>query len=214
MVARPGDEASYLGAILEIFHRQGSELGVLTFTRGEESPYNDSLQRLDSVRMYEFCAATSVLRVAHRRIVDFPEAELCRLPVERLAEHVIRMMSGWDVDLIVTVDGRRIDRTAAAAACWAGRAHDVPVLAWTLPHKVAHAVMEASGMTVAGDSDNRIDFELTVDRGTQRYAMRAHQSQHSGAGHQLARLTVQGDREWMRWLVPAGVSAPVEEVRA
>ena len=92
--------------------------------------------------------------------------------------------------------------SAACVACQAGRELDIPVLAWTLPHEVARHVRDATGLCVAGDAGLRIDFELSVRRTTQKYAMRAHYSQSRGAGTQLARLALQGDREWLRWLVP------------
>jgi LmbE family N-acetylglucosaminyl deacetylase len=203
VVVRPGDEACYLGAVLEIFSRRGSEVGVLAFTRGDRSSDTDSPARLDSIRLFEFDAAASALRATHRVVVDYLESDLRRLPVERLAEHVTRMIREWSVDLIVTVDGRFTDRAAAAAACHAGREHDVPVLAWTLPHGVARRVVNAGGLMVTGDTERRIDFELRVHRKVQRSAMRAHRSLPHGDGAQLARLTVQGDREWLRWLVPA-----------
>lgn len=215
VVARPGDEAYYLGAVLDSCRAQGSSISVLAFTRGEASPYNDSHERLDSVRPFEFDAAASVLRAEHRRLVDYPDGQLSRLPVERLAEHVIRMIREYDIDLLLTVDGRVTDRTAAYAACHAGRQCEVPVLGWTLPHDVARAVRKASGVTMTGDSCRRIDLELRVRRKTQRYAMRAHDSQCRGDAAQLARLAIQGDREWLRWLVPAqtGGSSLTDGVR-
>ncbi len=203
VVARPGDEACYLGAVLEAFRRGGSEVNVLAFSRGDASPYNDSMEHLGSIRPFELDAAASALRASHCLLADYPEAELRRLPIARLAERVIRMIGEWDADLLLTVDGRVGDRIAANVACHAGHAAEVPVLGWTLPHEVATAVREATGMSVTGDADVRIDFELAVRRTIQRYAMRAHCSQSRGDGTQLARLTVQGDREWLRWLVPA-----------
>lgn len=202
VVARPGDEACYLGAVLDAFHRAGSDVSVLAFSRGEASPYNESMERLGVVRPFEFDAAASALRAAHCVLADYPEAELRRLPVARLAERVIRVVREWCVDLLLTVDGRVGDRTAACVACHAGRELDIPVLAWTLPHEVASAVRQATGLPVAGDAGLRIDFELTVRRGAQECAMRAHYSQVRGGGIHLARLAVQGDREWLRWLVP------------
>lgn len=208
VVARPGDEACYLGAILEIFHRNGVEMGVLALTRGESSPYNDSLYRLDLIRPFELDAAASVLRVAHRMVVDYPETDLCRLPTEQLAEHVIRMIKEWRIDLIITVDGRFVNRAAAAAACRAAHERDVPALAWTLPHEVARQVERAGGLTVKGDAEQRIDFDVRVDRRLQRAAMRAHRSQRGGDPAHLTRLAVQGDHEWLRWLVGAHVREP------
>jgi hypothetical protein len=83
-------------------------------------------------------------------------------------------------------------------------------MGWTLPHAVARSVREATGLSVTGDAERRIDFELRVRRTIQRYAMLAHWSQSRGDGTHLARLAVQGDREWLRWLVPA--SAYEEEL--
>jgi LmbE family N-acetylglucosaminyl deacetylase len=207
VVARPGDEACYLGAVLDAFHCGGSELSVLAFSRGDASPYNDSMEQLGAIRPFEFDAAASALRAAHCLLADYPEAELRRLPVAQLAERVMRMVHEWRVDLLLTVDGRLGDRTAACVACHAGRELSVPVLAWTLPHEVAKSVREATGLPVSGDAGLRIDFELQVHRTIQRCAMRAHCSQSGGDGTQLARLQVQGDHEWLRWLVP-GADAP------
>lgn len=202
VVARPGDESSYLGAILDAFRAGGGALSALAFTRGEASPYNESIERLETVRLFEFEHAASALRIAHRMLVDYPDTGLHRFPVERLAEHVCRAVRRCEVDLIVTIDGRLTERSAAYAAVHAGRACGVPVLGWTLPHAVARAVSAASGLAVTGDAHRRIDFELRVGRESQYRAMREHRSQAPGDGVQLARLAVQGDREWLRWLFP------------
>jgi LmbE family N-acetylglucosaminyl deacetylase len=204
VVARPGDEACYLGAVLDAFRCGGSQVSVLAISRGDGTPYNDTMELLRSIRPFEFDAAASALRAAHCLLADYPEGELRRLPVARLAERVIRSIHEWDVDLVLTVDGRLDDRIAACVACHAGRELAVPVLAWTLPHEVARSVRETTGLSVTGDADLRIDFELRVRRTAQRCAMRAHGSQSSGDSIQLARLAIQGDREWLRWLVPYG----------
>jgi LmbE family N-acetylglucosaminyl deacetylase len=202
VVARPGDEACYLGAVLDAFRRNGSQVSVLAISRGDASPYNDSMARLTAIRPFEFDAAASALRASHCMLADYPEAELRRLPVARLAERVIRVVREWNVDLLLTVDGRLGDRMAACVACHAGRELAIPVLGWTLPHDVAKVVRETTGLSVTGDADLRIDFELRVCRDAQQCAMRAHGSQVRGDCTQRARLAVQGDREWLRWLVP------------
>lgn len=204
VVARPGDEACYLGAVLDAFRCRGSQVSVLAISRGDATPYNDTMELLSSIRPFEFDAAASALRAEHCLLADFPEAELRRLPVARLAERVIRSIHEWCVDLLITVDGRLGDRIGACVACHAGRELAIPVLGWTLPHEVAKSVREATGLSVTGDADLRIDFELRVQRTAQRCAMRAHCSQSSGEGIHLARLAIQGDREWLRWLVPYG----------
>ena len=204
VVAKPGDEACYLGAVLDAFRCGGSQVNVLAISRGDASPYNDSMERLASVRPFELDASASALRASHCMLADYPEAELRRLPVARLAERVIRMVREWDVDLLLTGDGRLDDRIAACVACHAGRELALPVLGWTLPHDVAKTVREATGLSVTGDAESRIDFEVRVGRTIQRYAMSAHCSQACGDATHLARLAVQGAREWLRWLVPWG----------
>lgn len=207
VVARPGDESSYLGAILDAYRRAGGLVGVLAFTRGEASPHNDTAEPLESLRLREFEHATGALRLGHRTLADYPDGRLHRFPVERLAEHVERAVRRWEVDLIVTIDGRLAERSAAHAAVWAGRQCGVPVLGWTLPHAVARAVSRATGLAVTGDAHGRIEFELRVTREAreaQRRAMNEHRSQSPDEVVQLARLAVQGDREWLRWLFASG----------
>lgn len=202
VVARPGDEVYYLGAVLDAFGRAGSTVSVLAFSRGDASPYNESMEHLDTIRLLEFDAAVSTLRADHCLLADYAEADLHRLPIARLAERVIRSVREWGADILLTVDGRMGDRVAACVACQAGRELTVPVLAWTLPHEVARRVRKATGLSVTGDPGRRIDFQLRVRRTVQRNAISAHGSQCAGEGTHLARLVVQGDREWLRWLVP------------
>src|SRR3954469_6564773 len=120
VVARPGDEACYLGAVLDAFRCGGSDVSVLAFTRGDASPYNESMEHLGSIRPFEFDAAASALRAAHCMLADYPEAELRRLPIARLAERVTRIINEWGIDLLLTVDGRLGDRIAACVTCQAG----------------------------------------------------------------------------------------------
>ncbi|GAA0344172.1 PIG-L family deacetylase [Actinoallomurus spadix] len=202
VVARPGDETWYLGAVLETFRSHGAHIGVLCFTRGEKSPYNDSLCRLETIRPREFDAATAVLHAEYRTLIDYPDDGLNGYPIDELTEHVTRAITEWDADLLLTVDGRGTERTAARAAVHAGRERGIPVLAWTLPHDLARAARHAGGPAMSGDLYSRIDFEVRVDRRIQRQAARAHRSQNGGDRPQQARLALQGDYEWLRRLVP------------
>jgi hypothetical protein len=76
------------------------------------------------------------------------------------------------------------------------------VLAWTLPHDVASAVHHVGGPAIGGDSATRIDITVHVDRRVQWQATHTHRSQAGGDGPEKARLALQADREWLRWLVP------------
>ncbi|MCO5972355.1 PIG-L deacetylase family protein [Actinoallomurus soli] len=209
VVARPGDETWYLGAVLDAFRSRGARIGVLCFTHGERSPYNDSLCRLETIRPWEFEAATAVLRAEHRTLIDYPDDGLSGPPIEELTEHITRVITEWDADLLLTVDGRGTERTTARAAVHAGRERGVPVLAWTLPHDLARAVRHAGGPPMSGDLYSRIDFEVRVDRRVQLQAARAHRSQHDGDRPQRARLALQGDHEWLRRLLPPAPTAAI-----
>jgi LmbE family N-acetylglucosaminyl deacetylase len=205
VVARPGDESWYLGAILDAFHAQGSRLSVLSFTRGERSGFNDSLHRLESIRLWEFEAAAFALGADHCTMADYPDKGLSRFPIEQLTEHVTREIRERKVDLLLTIDGRLTERIAPHAAVRAGRECGIPVLAWTLPHGVAQAVRRVAGLAVTGDPYHRIDLEVPVRRQRQWQATGEHHSQAAGDSVQRARLAVQGDREWLRWLVPPDI---------
>lgn len=189
VVARPGDESYYLGGVLDAFRKGGAAVGVLCLTRGENSPYNDSMEPLETIRRFEFEVAMFVLRAEYRQLADFPDKALGEVPVAELAERVVRMIHECRADLLLTVNGRPGDPSAAEAASRAGQDLRIPVLAWTPPREMTN-----------GPSPP-IDFGVRVDRRVQRCAMRAHHSQGSGDEAHIARLTRQGDREWLRWLV-------------
>jgi CBS domain-containing protein/LmbE family N-acetylglucosaminyl deacetylase len=202
VVARPGDESYYLGAILDSFRAQETKVSALVFSMGEASPYNSSLDRLESVRPFEFELATFVLRASYRLLIDYPDGGLARVPLAERVERVTRMIRECAADLLLVVDGAAADHAVVEAAYAAGRAAGIPVLAWTLPADVADAVRASGGLAVAGCPRPEIDFAVQVSRKVQQRAMSAHRSQAAGADAHAARFGVQGDREWLRWLVP------------
>jgi N-acetylglucosamine malate deacetylase 2 len=198
VVARPGDESGYLGAVLDAFRLAGAAVNVLALTSGGSSPDDDASCLLDLVRSLEFDLAASVLGVERRFVLDHGDEALLRLGVDELAGHVRRVVRECDADLLVTVDGRGTESAVPHAVTRAGRECDVPVLGWTLPCDVARSVRRASGLAVTGNRS--IDVEIRVRRSTQRRAMRVHRSLVREDRVQLARLAIQGDREWLRWL--------------
>jgi N-acetylglucosamine malate deacetylase 2 len=200
VVARPGDESGYLGAVLDAFRVGGAAVNVLALTGGGSSLDGDASHLLDLVRSLEFDLAASALGAERRFVLDLGDTALLRLGVDELAGHVRRVVRECGADLLVTVDARGTECAVPLAVARAGRECGVPVLGWTLPSDVARSVRRASGLAVTGNRS--IDVEIRVRRSTQRRAMRAHRSQQRGDRVQLARLAIQGDREWLRWLVP------------
>lgn len=200
VVARPGDESGYLGAVLDAFHLAGAAVNVLCLTNGGPSPDGDTAHLLGLIRSLEFDLAASALGARRRYLIDRPDTELPRLGVGELAGHVRRVVRECDADLLVTVDGRITESAVTHAVARAGRESGIPVLGWTLPCDVARSVRRAGGLAVTGDGS--VDVETRVRRSTQRRAMLAHRSRAREDRVQLARLAIQGDWEWLRWLVP------------
>jgi hypothetical protein len=75
------------------------------------------------------------------------------------------------------------------------------VLAWTLPADVAADVRAAGGSGVPNHPGSAMDFAVQVSRRAQLRAIRAHRSLAAAEPAQRIRLDVQGDQEWLHWLV-------------
>jgi LmbE family N-acetylglucosaminyl deacetylase len=201
VAGRPGDEAYYLGALLDAFRASGTTVSALVFTGGTAAPHDGSLGAAASARSIEFEVASFVLRVTHRLMIDYPDGGLGQVPAVELAGQVVEMIRRTSADLLLTADAGVADPSVVEAACTAGRATGVPVLAWTLPAGVSAEVRAAGGRGVPDHPAGETDFEVRIARKVQRRAMRAHRRQSEVEHAQLARLDVQGDREWLRWLV-------------
>jgi LmbE family N-acetylglucosaminyl deacetylase len=200
VVGRPGDEAYYLGAILDFFRAAGTMVSALVFTSGRAAPH-DGNPGSAAARPFEFEVASFVLRVTHRLMIDYPDDGLDQVPAVERARRVLEMLRRSAADLLLTADPGAIDPLVVEAVCAAGRSAGVPVLAWTLPADVAAEVRTAGGLGVPDHPVDDPDFELRITRKVQRRAMRAHRSQAEVEHAQIARLDVQGDREWLHWLV-------------
>jgi N-acetylglucosamine malate deacetylase 2 len=204
VVGRPGDEAYCLGAVLDAFRAGGTKVSALVFTSGKAAPRGGSFGTAASARPFEFEVASFVLRVTHRLMIDYPDGGLDQVPVVERMRRVVEMIRQSSADLLLTADPGAVDPLAVEAACAAGRATGVPVLAWTLPADVAAEVRAAGGLGMPDDPVRDPDFELRIARKVQRRAMRAHRSQAEMEHAQSIRLDVQGDREWLHWLEPPG----------
>lgn len=200
VVGRPGDEANYLGAVLDAFRAGGTKVSALVFTSGKTASRDGSFRAAASTRP-EFEVASFVLRVTHRLMLDYRDGGLDQVPAVERARRVVEMIRRSSADLLLTADPGTVDPLVVEAVCAAGRTTGVPVLAWTLPVDVADEVRAAGGLGVPEHPVHETDFEVRIARKVQRRAMRAHRSQAAAEHAQIARLDVQGDREWLHWLV-------------
>lgn len=193
VIARPGQESADLGAVLSVFRLRGARLGVLCLTRGEASELNGTCGRLESVRPWELQAAAELLRVSSVSVADYPDSRLEYVPVDRVAEHILRAARRHGADLLLVVDpsaAADADTVAVArAACVAASRGGPPVLARTLDGPGARWQLD-------------LGPDAQAIRALQRCAVDAHVSQraaHPGI-HRL--LDLRADRELVRWLSP------------
>src|SRR5262249_19295479 len=90
VVARPGPESADLGALLYAFRRAGAGLVLLCLTRGEASPLNATIERLETRRPWELQVAGAVLGISSVAVADYPDGGLAETPLAELAELVQR----------------------------------------------------------------------------------------------------------------------------
>jgi N-acetylglucosamine malate deacetylase 2 len=150
-------------------------------------------------------------------LLIYPDGGPASVPPSELAAHAAAAARHGAVGLL-TFDDTRITRhrdhqAATGAAVLAGRQAGLPVLAWTLPEAVAAPLPAATGQDFAGEPAGRMDLCVRVSRNRQRWAALLHATQLSPGAVLWRRLQLQGDCEYLRWLVPPwkqGGTAPAE----
>jgi LmbE family N-acetylglucosaminyl deacetylase len=213
VVGRPGDEATYLGALLDAFRAGGTEVSALALTTGEagSGPSVGGSRSPVGNHLSEFEVSALVLRATHRQMADYPVGGLAAIPPDERVLGVVSMIRRCSADLLLTAESAGADPLVIETTCAAGRMEGVPVLAWTLPSGVADEVRAAGGLGVPDHPLWRADLMLRVSRRAQRRAIQAHRSLRDASPAHLVRLDVQGDREWLRWLVlPASAAGGPE----
>jgi N-acetylglucosamine malate deacetylase 2 len=194
VVARPGQESVELGGLLYAYRRSGARLALLCLTRGEASPLNSSLERLETLRPWELQVAASLLGVSSIAVVDYPDGRLsARRTAAQLTERVCREVRSQAPDLLLVIDpddGSPDDVAAAAAAQRAGQRAGLPVLARCMP---------------GGRSGWLADLEphAAAARAAQRSAAGAHLSQADRLAGVQCRLGLLDGQERLRWLALA-----------
>lgn len=201
--AHPDDESFGLGAVLHAFVGQGTAVSVLCFTLGEASTLGITQGDLRGIRRSEMIAAADRLGLRHVQLLDHPDGQLSKVPLELLAQEVSSMARSVGAELLVVFDEGGVtghpDHCRATLAALVG-APVLPVLAWTVPLIVAQGLEEELAVRFVGRHDDEIDIAVTVDRAAQKGAIACHASQSSDNPVLWRRLDLTGDREWLRWL--------------
>ena len=189
VIAGPGQESVELGGLLYAYRRRGARLALLCLTRGEASPLNSSLERLETLRPWELQVAAGLLGVSSVAVADYPDGGLGACRPGQLTERVCREVRRQDPDVLLVIDpaGSLDDVAVAAAAQRAGQRAGLPVLARCLPG--------ARGGFLAD-----LGPQAAAARAAQRSAAAAHASQSDGLAGVQHRLKALNGQERLRWL--------------
>jgi LmbE family N-acetylglucosaminyl deacetylase len=204
--AHPDDESFGLGAALATFDESGTSTSVLCFTHGEASTLGADTPELGRVRAGELAAAADELGVAEVELLHYRDGQLSDEPLAELNTRIHRAVQRAGADLLLVFDeggitGHADHCRASEAAVAVARELGLPVLAWTLPERVADALNLQFGAGFVGRSDTELDYVVQVDRTRQRRAIDQHVSQAVDNPVLGRRLALQGDEEAFRWLL-------------
>ena len=204
--AHPDDESFGLGAALATFDESGTSTSVLCFTHGEASTLGADTPELGRVRAGELAAAADELGVAEVELLHYRDGQLSEEPLAELNTRIHRAVQRAGADLLLVFDeggitGHADHCRASEAAVAVARELGLPVLAWTLPERVADALNLQFGAGFVGRSDTELDYVVQVDRTRQRRAIDQHVSQAVDNPVLGRRLALQGDEEAFRWLL-------------
>ena len=205
VVAHPDDESFGLGAVLEALVRSGCAVSVLCLTRGEASTVHGISGDLRGLRAMELRDAAKVLGLSSAELSDHPDGALERVDRGVLVREVGSAATKAGAEGVVVFDssgvtGHPDHATATAVALEAATALDLPVLAWTLPHRVAEQLNEEFDTAFVGHQPSDVDLTVPVVRDKQRTASLAHASQAVPTSVLWRRLELLGDVEHLRWL--------------
>jgi len=201
--AHPDDESFGLGAVLHRFVEKGAEVAFLCFTRGEASTLGNPGRALGELRSAELGRAADELGVNRVELLEHPDSSLTCEPLDLLAREVEAMATEVEADLVVVFDDEGVtghpDHRRATEAAIAG-APNLPILAWTLPRRVADTLNVEFGTSFRGHDVHAVDIVLHVDRTVQHRAIACHKSQFEDNPVLARRLALLGDEECLRWL--------------
>lgn len=230
VVAHPDDESFGLGGVIGRMTGAGSEVHVLCFTHGEASTLNETGANLRQARDEELRAAGAELGVASVALLDYPDGSLAAIARAGLARQVRDLAGLVRPDGLLVFDdtgitGHPDHQAATAAAVLAAgrmtaagngpaRTASLPVLAWSLADRVARTLRAETGQPFAGRPATELDFRIQADRPRQRAAAQRHATQISPGAVLWRRLELQGDDEYLRWLLPPRMAGRAAQLAA
>jgi N-acetylglucosamine malate deacetylase 2 len=207
VVAHPDDETFGLGALLSHMTAAGATVHILCYTHGEASTLNENRTDLLRQREHELRQAAAALGAAGITLLGYRDGGLAAQPPGELADRVTTVAAEHHADGLLAFDdtgitGHPDHKAATAAAVRAGAALGLPALAWALPADVAGRLRAETGQAFVGQPPGNLDFRIQVDRACQRLSAWLHTSQISSTAVLWRRLELQGDAEYLRWLLP------------
>jgi N-acetylglucosamine malate deacetylase 2 len=207
VVAHPDNEFG-LGGVLAALHAMGTKVAVVCFTHGEASTLGAELldgDDLHAVRTAELAQASRALGLEDVELYDYPDGQLCAVPVDELADQVEAAALRHNSDLLVVFDeggvtGHPDHSHATRVALATAERLDRPVLAWAVTKTVADKLNAEFGTRFVGRPDSNVDLFIEVDRNSQLAAIACHRSQSAANPVLWRRLDLTGDREPLRLL--------------
>lgn len=203
--AHPDDESFGLGAVLGDAAARGASVGLLCFTHGEASTLSGRTHLLGEIRNQELRAAASVLGLDDTLLLDYPDGDLARCPLEELAKHVESLADQIGARALLAFDpggvtGHPDHHRATEAALRAAERMGLPVMGWGVPDDVASTLNAELGTHFQGRPAYQTSVILDVDRTLQLRAIACHVSQSRDNPVLWRRLDLQGRREYLTWL--------------
>lgn len=205
VVAHPDDESFALGALLDRFVEEGSEVAVLCLTRGEASTLGAEEDNLPAVRDAELRSAAEELGVSRTTLLSHPDGRLDEAPRRGLEADIEAEVDAVTPDGLVVFDpragvtGHTDHAQASEAALAVGRRHGIPVLGWALPRSVSTTLNAEYGADFAGYPAEQL-IAVPVERARQRRAIRRHASQAVPGSVLWRRLELLGNVETVHML--------------
>ncbi len=139
VTAHPDDEAASFGGSLLLYHGRRVETGVVCLTAGQAATHRGNARtdaELAETRRKEFAAACSVLKVSRGVILDYPDGQLHRQDLYRMACDVTLQVRQFRPQVVLTfgpeggltghTDHSMASLAATLAFHWAGRSNRYP----------------------------------------------------------------------------------------
>lgn len=204
VVAHPDDATFALGATLAQWTAHGASVHVLTLTRGAPSTPGISGD-LTGYATTQLRQVAGQLGLGSARMLDFPADDLAEVAVGRLRAAVADEVGRLRPDGLLVFDASGVSGhpdhvRATEIALEVATDHDLPVLAWTVPARLAEELNAACETDFHGRPSEELDAVVRVDRESQLITSLTHASQAVPLHRLWRRLELLGDREYFVWL--------------